>query len=84
MWKLICEMGGNMLVKFLYAYDIKNNVGEIVLQVSRDKLTQLFLLSTFFFAEKIATPTIPKTIGRNKNIPLTIVVVIYFFLFKII
>ena len=26
MWKLICEMGGNMRVKSLYAYDIKNNV----------------------------------------------------------
>ena len=48
------------------------------------KLTQLFLLSTFFLAEKSATPRIPKTIGRNKNIPLMIVVVIYFFLFKII
>ena len=26
MWKLICEMGGNMRVKSLDAYDIKNNV----------------------------------------------------------
>ncbi|MGJ0334459.1 hypothetical protein NG752_10620 [Aliarcobacter cryaerophilus] len=26
MWKLICEMVGNMRVKSLYAYDIKNNV----------------------------------------------------------
>ena len=26
MWKLICEMGGNMRVKSLYAYDIKNDI----------------------------------------------------------
>ena len=26
MWKLICEMGGNIRVKSLDAYDIKNNV----------------------------------------------------------
>ena len=26
MWKLICEIGGNMRVKSLDAYDIKNNV----------------------------------------------------------
>ena len=26
MWKLICEMGGNMRVKSLYAYDIKNSI----------------------------------------------------------
>ena len=27
MWKLICEMGGNMRVKSLDAYDIKNKIG---------------------------------------------------------
>ena len=26
MWKLICEMGGNMRVKSLDAYDIKNDI----------------------------------------------------------
>ena len=47
-------------------------------------LLNYFYSQHFFLAEKSATPRIPKTIGRNKNIALTIVVVIYFFLFKII
>ena len=29
MWKLICEMGGNMRVKSLYAYDIKNDIADV-------------------------------------------------------
>ena len=29
MWKLICEMGGNMRVKSLYAYDIKNDIVDV-------------------------------------------------------
>ena len=29
MWKLICEMGGNMRVKSLYAYDIKNDISDV-------------------------------------------------------
>ena len=37
MWKLICEMGGNMRVKSLYAYDIKNNVVD---ENSKEILTQ--------------------------------------------
>ena len=37
MWKLICEMGGNMRVKSLYAYDIKNS---IVDENSKEILTQ--------------------------------------------
>ena len=28
MWKLICEMGGNMRVKSLDAYDIKNDIAD--------------------------------------------------------
>ncbi len=37
MWKLICEMGGNMRVKSLDAYDIKN---DIVDENSKEILTQ--------------------------------------------
>ena len=37
MWKLICEMGGNMRVKSLDAYDIKNN---LVDENSKEILTQ--------------------------------------------
>ena len=37
MWKLICEMGGNMRVKSLDAYDIKNNVVD---ENSKEILTQ--------------------------------------------
>ena len=29
MWKLICEMGGNMRVKSLYAYYIKNDISDV-------------------------------------------------------
>ena len=29
MWKLICEMGGNMRVKSLDAYDIKNDIADV-------------------------------------------------------
>ena len=29
MWKLICEMGGNMRVKSLDAYDIKNDIVDV-------------------------------------------------------
>src|SRR5574344_2357978 len=29
MWKLICEMGGNMRVKSLDAYDIKNDIEDV-------------------------------------------------------
>ena len=37
MWELICEMGGNMRVKSLDAYDIKN---DIVDENSKEILTQ--------------------------------------------
>ena len=37
MWKLIYEIGGNMRVKSLYAYDIKNS---IVDENSKEILTQ--------------------------------------------
>ena len=29
MWKLICEMGGNIRVKSLDAYDIKNDIADV-------------------------------------------------------
>ena len=29
MWKLICEMGGNMRVKSLDAYNIKNDIADV-------------------------------------------------------
>ena len=29
MWKLICEIGGNMRVKSLDAYDIKNDIADV-------------------------------------------------------
>ena len=29
MWKLICEMGGNIDVKSLDAYDIKNDIADV-------------------------------------------------------
>ncbi len=37
MWKLIYEIGGNMRVKSLYAYDIKN---DIVYENSKEILTE--------------------------------------------
>ena len=37
MWKLICEMGGNMRVKSLDAYDIKNDIVDVN---SKEILTQ--------------------------------------------
>ena len=39
MWKLICEMGGNMRVKSLYAYDIKNDIVDGVTTVNGNYCT---------------------------------------------
>ena len=62
MWKLICEMGGNMRVKSLDAYDIKNN---LVDENSKEILTQ----SNNIIYEKIQShfKIKPKYYGLNIN-----------------
>ena len=62
MWKLICEMGGNMRVKSLDAYDIKNNVVD---ENSKEILTQ----SNNLIYEKIKSHfnLNPKDYGLNIN-----------------
>ena len=62
MWKLICEMGGNMRVKSLDAYDIKNN---LVDENSKEILTQ----SNNIIYEKIQShfKINPKDYGLNIN-----------------
>ena len=41
MWKLICEMGGNIRVKSLDAYDIKNDIkNNVVDENSKEILTE--------------------------------------------
>ena len=62
MWKLICEMGGNMRVKSLDAYDIKNN---LVDENSKEILT----LSNNIIYEKIQShfKINPKYYGLNIN-----------------
>ena len=62
MWKLICEMGGNMRVKSLDAYDIKNN---LVDENSKEILTQ----SNNIIYEKIQShfKINPKYYGLNIN-----------------
>ena len=62
MWKLICEMGGNMRVKSLDAYDIKNN---LVDENSKEILTQ----SNNIIYEKIQShfKINPQDSGLNVN-----------------
>ena len=62
MWKLIYEIGGNMRVKSLYAYDIKNS---IVDENSKEILTQ----SNNLIYEKIKShfKINPQYFGLNIN-----------------
>ncbi|QKF74543.1 hypothetical protein AFAEC_a0102 (plasmid) [Aliarcobacter faecis] len=62
MWKLICEMGGNMRVKSLDAYDIKNDIADVN---SKEILTQ----SNNIIYEKIKShfKINPKYYGLNIN-----------------
>ena len=62
MWKLICEMGGNMRVKSLYAYDIKNDIVDVN---SKETLTK----SNNIIYEKIQShfKINPKDFGLHIN-----------------
>ena len=62
MWKLICEMGGNMRVKSLYAYDIKNNVVD-------ENSKEILIESNNVIYEKIQShfKINPKYYGLNIN-----------------
>ena len=62
MWKLICEMGGNMRVKSLDAYDIKNDIADV-------NSKEILMQSNNIIYEKIQShfKINPKDYGLNIN-----------------
>ena len=62
MWKLICEMGGNMRVKSLDAYDIKNDIADV-------NSKEILMQSNNIIYEKIKShfKINPKDYGLNIN-----------------
>ena len=62
MWKLICEIGGNMRVKSLDAYDIKNDIVDV-------NSKEILMQSNNIIYEKIKSRfnINPKDIGLHIN-----------------